>query len=87
MTNYWIVLVLFSCLGLLFDAGKGMPGDWPRFLKSIVLLHSYNGAWWYINTYILVLLIPPALLLAPVSDFRTAVQRYGACFVVSHRQI
>lgn len=66
LTNYWIVLVLFSCLGLLFDSGKGMPGDWIRFLKSTVLLHSYNGAWWYINTYILVLLLPPALLLAPV---------------------
>ena len=63
MVNYWIVLVLFSILGLIFDVDNKIPGSLIKFLKSIVLLHSYNGAWWYLNTYILLLLIPTKILL------------------------
>ncbi len=66
MTNYWIVVGLFSILGLLFDAGGGIPGSLTDFLKSIFLLHSYNGAWWYLHSYVFLLLIPPKVLLYPV---------------------
>ena len=66
MVNYWIVLVLFSILGFFFDADKTIPGSLIKFLKSIVLLYSYNGAWWYLNTYILLLLIPTKMLLRPI---------------------
>lgn len=66
MVNYWIVLVLFSILGLIFDVDNKIPGSLIKFLKSIVLLHSYNGAWWYLNTYILLLLIPTKILLNPI---------------------
>ncbi len=70
MVNYWIILVLFSMLGLLFDEGKGMPGSLMKFIKSIVLLDSYNGAWWYLNTYVLLLLIPPSFLFFPVEKMK-----------------
>lgn len=66
LINYWIVLVLFSIIGLLFDPNGAIPGSASKFLMSIVLLYSYNGAWWYLNTYIILLLIPPAVLLAPI---------------------
>lgn len=66
IVNYWIVLVIFCLLGLFFDVEQNIPGSLPDFLKSIVLLHSYNGAWWYLNAYILLLLIPHKLLLLPV---------------------
>ena len=66
MRNYWIVLVLFCMLGLIFDNGNAIPGSLGQFLKGIVLLHSYNGAWWYLNTYVILLALPPALLLLPV---------------------
>jgi hypothetical protein len=47
-----------------------MPGSIQDFIKSIVLLHSYNGAWWYLNTYVLLLLLPPSLILLPVKKLK-----------------
>lgn len=66
MVNYWIVLAIFCVIGLFFDKDQLIPGSLSNFLKSIVLLHSYNGAWWYLNTYVLLLLVPPAVTLFPV---------------------
>ena len=70
MENYWIILVLFSIFGLIFDRTGSIPGTPLDFLKSVFLLHSYNGAWWYLNTYILTLLIPASVLLLPVKKLR-----------------
>lgn len=70
MRNYWIVLVLFSVLGLIFDNGIAIPGTLGKFLKSLVLLHSYNGAWWYLNTYVILLALPPVVMLLPVHKMK-----------------
>lgn len=64
MKNYWIILILFSCIG--FITGGNIPGNWTKFLKSLVLLYSYNGAWWYLNTYVIILVIPTSIILFPV---------------------
>lgn len=80
MKNYWIVLVLFNILGLIFDPHGPMPGSLADFLKSLILLHTYNGAWWYLNTYILLLLLPPALLLLPVRKMKPV---WGAVFCLA----
>lgn len=83
MCNYWIMLALFSVLGLVFDEGNAIPGSLGQFLKSLVLLHSYNGAWWYLNTYIILLALPPAVLLLPVHKLkRTAGLLFCAAFHV-----
>lgn len=66
MVNYWVLLVLFSVVGLFCPWQQAIPGSLSRFLKSIVLLHSYNGAWWYLNTYLIFLMIPPAVRFFPV---------------------
>lgn len=69
MRNYWILLVMFSAIGLMQSSQKFIPGSLIDFLKSIVLLHSYNGAWWFLNTYILFLLIPPSVKFYPVKKY------------------
>ena len=69
LKNYWIVLVLFCALGLIFNC-EIIPESPSAFLKSIFLLHSYNGAWWYLNTYIILLLIPTSLLFFPVQKIK-----------------
>lgn len=76
---YWIVLVLFSVLGLIFDKSGSIPGNLSDFIKSIFLLHSYNGAWWFLNTYILLLLIPYRFLFGFINKFN---EKYGLmlCF-------
>lgn len=70
MLNYWIVVVLFSVVGLVFDKSGNVPGNWSDFLGSLVLVHSYNGAWWYLHTYVIMLLIPPRLLLWPAEKLK-----------------
>lgn len=62
LINYWIILFIFCGLGLIFDKSGNIPGGIIEFLKSIVLLHNYNGAWWYLTTYIILLLISPILI-------------------------
>lgn len=78
---YWIILVLFSILGLIFDKSGGIPGNIADFLKSIVLLHSYNGAWWYLNTYIILLLIPYRFLFGIINKLSTKWE-FAFCFCV-----
>ena len=62
LVNYWVVLVLFSVLGLIFKPHGNIPGTFLDFVKAIFLLHSYNGAWWYLNTYIILMLIAPFII-------------------------
>ena len=66
LINYWIILAVFSIIGLIYSQQNLIPGALIDFLKSIVLLHSYNGAWWFLNTYIIFLLIPSVVKLFPV---------------------
>lgn len=57
LLNFWIVLVLFSILGLIFDKTGTIPGSLKDFLLHFFLLSkSYNGAWWFVLTYILLVL-------------------------------
>lgn len=71
LVNYWVILVLFSILGIVFPSDGSMPGTVQDFFKSIILIHSYNGAWWFLNTYILLMLIPPKILLFPLRKLGT----------------
>lgn len=62
LLNYWVVLILFSCIGLLFQPSGNIPGTLQTFLGNFFLINfSYNGAWWYIVTYILLLIATPAI--------------------------
>ena len=56
-----------------------IPKNVPSFLKSVLLLYSYNGAWWFLNTYIILMLLPAAMMQWPV---RKLDSRFGVliCF-------
>jgi len=60
--NYWIVVVLFAVLlGLMLDK-EGYPGSMSKFLVNFFALdNSYNGAWWFLFTYILLTFTSPIL--------------------------
>lgn len=66
MKNYWAVLFLFSSIGICIAPDGNIPGNIENFIKSIFLLHTYNGSWWYLNTYVLLMLIPTVILMFPV---------------------
>ncbi|MCR1839599.1 acyltransferase family protein [Murimonas intestini] len=77
LCNYWIVLILFCFLGMLLPSDGSMPGSLIKFLKSIMLIHSYNGAWWFLNTYIILIMIPYRVLFCGVDKINSYL---GLCF-------
>lgn len=77
--NYWVILFLFCLIGLFINS-KTIPGNTFDFIKSIFLLHSYNGAWWYLNTYIILMLLPTALILFPIKKINHPFLAFGICF-------
>jgi hypothetical protein len=60
--NYWLVVLLFAVL-LGFLVGKvGYPGTFKKFfLNFLGIENSYNGAWCFFFTYILLTLSAPML--------------------------
>jgi len=58
MINYWIVLLIFAVfLGLILGQ-EGYPESFKKFiLNFLALTNSYNGAWWFLFTYILLTFI------------------------------
>lgn len=70
MVNYWVVLILFCGLGLIFDKSNWIPGTVGSFAKSIILLHSYNGAWWFLNSYVILMLIPYVVAFFPLKKMK-----------------
>lgn len=61
LINYWIVLVVFSIVGLI-SGSTSVPGTWLDFLGNLFLYDiSYNGAWWFVLTYVFLVLCSPCL--------------------------
>lgn len=58
--NYWVILLLFV-VGLGLFLGKAdFVGPWTRVLFNATgIINSYNGAWWFLFIYILLVLTSP----------------------------
>lgn len=60
LVNYWIIVVLFALVGLLFDSTGKIPGSFGTFIGNILVVGmSYNGAWWFVATYLFLLTLSP----------------------------
>lgn len=63
LCDYWLILVLFSVVSIVAGQSEFMPGSTGQFLRNALLLeNSYNGAWWYMRTYVVLVVISPVLL-------------------------
>ena len=61
--NYWIILFIFI-IGLGFLTGQAdiYPGDFKTFILTFTAISpAYNGAWWFVTTYIILVLVSPIL--------------------------
>lgn len=59
LQNYWVVLIVFVLLGLLVG-DKTLPGSLTDFCGNFFIYRlSYNGAWWFVLTYVLLLFLSP----------------------------
>lgn len=63
MCNFWIVVIMFSIIGVLFNKSHIIPCSISTFLGNMLLYKlSYNGAWWFVLTYVLLLLLSRILI-------------------------
>lgn len=57
--SFWVIVIVFSLLGIL-TGNSVIPGSIKEFLLNcLTIKNSYNGAWWYANTYILLVALQP----------------------------
>ncbi|MBP1949029.1 acyltransferase family protein [Virgibacillus litoralis] len=63
LINFWIILFLFMGIGFLIGKMEAFPGGISQFLLNFSLLsNSYNGAWWYLQTYVLLVIMAAPLI-------------------------
>lgn len=56
---FWVIAAVFSLIGIL-TGDPVIPGSVKLFLLNCLTIeNSYNGAWWYANTYILLVALQP----------------------------
>lgn len=80
LISYWVVLILFSLIGLLVH-NDTIPGDFKTFVMSALTWdNSYNGAWWYANTFVLLVALQP-LFYRFVKNCPTAVTLLVGMFI------
>lgn len=61
LTNFWIVLLMFVVIGSI--VGDEYPGSVGEFLLNFSLLSSsYNSAWWFLQTYVILVAFSPILM-------------------------
>ena len=61
--NFWIVLLGFTIVSICAGQADFMPGTLSTFLGNVFLYNmTYNGAWWYLWVYVLLVLVSPLLL-------------------------
>ena len=63
LCNFWIIVCIFCLVSFGVGNGKSMPGSFGEFILNMLTLKtSYNGAWWYMFTYILLVFLSPILM-------------------------
>ena len=61
--NFWIILIVFVLIiGPLLGMRNHYPGSFKAFILTLTAIDpAYNGAWWFLTTYILLVLTSPYL--------------------------
>jgi len=61
--NYWIILFIFVVvMGFIMRKPNIYPGNFKTFTLTFLAIDpAYNGAWWFITTYIILVLISPVI--------------------------
>lgn len=63
LINYWVVLILFVSIGFLMGKTDEFPSSVNKFLLNFFgLSNSYNGAWWFLQIYIIFVLLSPFII-------------------------
>ena len=61
--SYWLIMAFFSAISVAVGQGSYMPGSLKKFvLNALALENSYNGVWWYMFAYAVLVVISPLVL-------------------------
>lgn len=61
--NLWIILIVFTIISMLKGCYSYMPGNLLEWILNMVGVDcTYNGAWWYIFVYALIVIVSPFVL-------------------------
>ena len=78
LCDYWVILCVFSLISIAAGQQEFMPGSLRTFLLSALLVEpAYNGAWWYLFTYAVLVFFSPILLKAVKNHHPLAVLIFG----------
>lgn len=82
--QFWIICSLFSVIGL-FINDPSIPGSLHRFIGNMLLYQmTYNGAWWFVLTYILLCLVSPVILYLCKKSTVASLFIFSAIYFVSY---
>lgn len=60
LINFWMVFLIFIPLGFFFGKESTFTPDLSNFILNLFTLsNSYNGAWWFLKIYILIVVLSP----------------------------
>lgn len=88
LCDYWLILCIFSIVSVVAGQGAFMPGSIRKLImNALTLENSYNGAWWYMFAYTVLVLCSPVLLKAvdriqPVAVLAAGFVVYCAAYYV-----
>jgi|GEM_PF-331975 len=86
--NFWVVFFIFVPLGFLLGSEKVFVWDVKRLLMDFLgLANNHNGAWWFLQVYIIFVLVSP-LLITVIKRMPAIVLVFfsGLLFLVCHIQ-
>lgn len=65
LCDYWLILAVFSVISIMAGQSEFMPGSIGQLIRNALMLeNSYNGAWWYMLTYTVLVVFSPLLMKA-----------------------
>ncbi|MBS4220159.1 acyltransferase [Bacillus sp. FJAT-49711] len=75
LVNFWIILLIFVTIGYFAGKVDKYPGSIEDFfLNFFVLSNSYNGAWWFLQTYIILVVLSPWIF--------KIIMKYNSLFII-----
>lgn len=76
LIRYWIIIAVFSVISCIVGSSYYMPGTFSALMGNVFLYNiNYNGAWWYMWAYALIVLISPMII--------RLVKKYHPIFVLT----
>lgn len=83
--NLWVIIAIF--LPICFLTGAFSFNFWEMAANALAVDNSYNGAWWYVEVYIIFVLFSP-ILIKMVQKYHSGALflLFGAIYFASHIQ-